>query len=143
MEYLNKKAKFNYRLDGEVEAGISLEGSEAKAIREQGINLSNSFVKIIGNEAFLINADISIPGKKDYNSTRTRKLLLKKEEILSFSLSAKAKSLTIVPVKLYNKGRFYKVKLALGKPRKKFEKKEAIKKRDIEREIDKQLKDNS
>ena len=73
----NKRARFEYELTGEgVEAGISLKGAEAKSIREGRGDLSQSFVKILGNEAFLVNANIPATGIEKYDSTRTRKLLL-------------------------------------------------------------------
>lgn len=139
MQYFNRKARFSYQLLEEIEAGIVLEGSEAKGLREHGVNLDNAFAKISDGEVFLINAIITIPQKKNYVAGRTRKLLLKRGEIVALESKIKAKKLTLVPVKLYNKGRFYKVTLALAKSKREFEKKELIKKRDIEREIAKDL----
>jgi len=140
MIIINKRAKFNYNLYDRVEAGISLLGREAKSVRERRADLSNSFAKIINNEAFLINANIPADPGGNYNSTRTRKLLLHKSEIVSILSKMKAKKLTLVPTKLYTKGRLVKVELALAKTKKEFEKKEAIKKKDIEREIEKELR---
>jgi|SRR3989344_2986961 len=136
MQIINKKAKFNYRLLERIEAGISLIGAEAKALRVSGADLSQSYAKIIGNEVYLINANIPVPGKKDYNPTRTRKLLLHRDEIISLRTKIKAKRLTLVPVRVYNKRRLVKVELAIAKPKRKFEKKESIKKKDVEREIE-------
>src|SRR5688572_15313723 len=135
MRIFNKRAKFEYELTGEkLEAGLSLRGAEAKSIRENRADLSQAHVRIMGNEAFLINANIPVPGMKEYNSTRVRKLLLHKSEILSFLTKAKQKKLQIVPISLYNKGRLIKLALELGKPKRKFEKKEAIKRHDIDRD---------
>ena len=136
----NKKAQFNYNLFERFEAGIALVGSEAKALRTTGADLSNSYVRILGNEAFLINANIPIAGKKDYDATRTRKLLLHKNEIVSIASKMKGKTLTLVPTKMYTRGRLVKLEIALAKTKRKFEKKEALKKKDIEREIEKELK---
>ena len=97
--------------------------------------MSRSFAKILGQELYLVNANIPVIGKKDYNSTRSRKLLAHKSEILALETKAKQQKLTIVPISMYNKGRLVKVELALGKPKRKFEKKESIKRRDIEREL--------
>jgi SsrA-binding protein len=149
MNIINKKAKFNYELLEKYEAGMVLSGSEAKALRIKGADLSNSFAKIINGEMYLVNANISIEGKKDYDPTRSRKLLLHKNEITSIESKIKAKKLTIVPVRMYNKQslrpggqkqRLVKIEIALAKSKREFEKKEAIKKKDIEREIEKQFK---
>lgn len=141
MKLFNRKAKFEYELSGEgVEAGLSLKGAEAKSIREGRGDISQAFVKIIGSEAFLVNANIPVAGLQNYNSTRIRKLLLHKREILSLSTKVKAKKLQIVPVRVYNKGRLIKLYLELGKPKRKFEKKEAIKRREVKREMEKEFK---
>ena len=140
MAIINRKAKFNYQLFEHVEAGVSLLGREAKAIRNQRGDLSNSYAKIINGEAFLINANIPADTNGNYDARRTRKLLLHKSEITSILSKIKAKKLTLVPIKLYTKGRLVKVDLALAKPKRKFEKKEAIKKKDVERELEKELK---
>lgn len=141
MRLFNKKARFEYELMGEgVEAGISLKGAEAKSIREGRGDISQSFVKIIGNEAFLVNANVPATGLANYDSTRTRKLLLHRAEILSLLTKMKQKKLQIVPVRVYNKGRLIKLYLELGKPKRQFEKKEAIKRRDIDRDIEKEFK---
>jgi SsrA-binding protein len=139
----NKKSKFDYQLLGEgVEAGISLKGAEAKSIREGRGDISKSFVKIVGNEAFLVNANIPVSSIANYDSTRTRKLLLHKSEILSLLTKMKQRKLQIVPLKLYNKGRLVKLYLELGKPKREFEKREAIKKKDIDRDIERELKNS-
>ncbi len=141
MRIFNKRAKFEYELTGEkVEAGLSLRGAEAKSIRENRADLSQAHVRIMGNEAFLINANIPVAGTKDNDPTRIRKLLLHKGEILSLLTKAKQKKLQIVPIMMYNKGRLIKLSLELGKPKRKFEKKEAIKRHDIDRDIEKEFK---
>lgn len=140
MQVINKKAKFNFNLFERYEAGIVLTGSEAKSLRLGNINLGNSFAKIIGGEVFLINANIPIEGKKDYSPTQTRKLLLNKEEIIEISSKIKAKKLTLVPVRVYNKRNIFKLELALAKAKRRFEKRKTIKKRDLEREIEKEIK---
>ena len=149
MRIINKKAKFNYNFLERLEVGISLIGAEAKALRIKGADLSSSFAKIIGGEIYLVNANIPVEGKKDYNPTRSRKLLLHKDQIVSIESKIKAKKLTLVPTKIYNKrslrpgghkSRLIKVEIALAKSKRKFEKKEAIKKKDIERELQEALK---
>jgi len=137
MRLFNKRARFEYELTGEgVEAGLSLKGAEAKSIREGRGDLSQSFAKVMGNEIFLVNANIPAQGIMNYDSTRTRKLLLHHQEILSLATKMKQKRLQIVPLRLYNKGRLIKLYLELGKPKKQFEKKEAIKRKDIQRDIE-------
>jgi SsrA-binding protein len=141
MKIFNKKARFEYELSGEgVEAGISLLGIEAKSVREGRADISQAAVRILGNEAFLINANIPANGITKYDSTRMRKLLLHRGEILSLTTKMKAKRLQIVPVRVYNKGRLIKIYLELGRGKRKFEKKEAIKRHDINRDIEKEFK---
>jgi len=141
MKILNKKARFEYELTGEgVEASISLLGAEAKSVREGRADISQSAVRILGDEAYLINANIPAEGVQKYDSTRIRKLLLHRGEILSLTTKIKQKKLQIVPVRVYNKGRLIKLYLELGKAKRKFEKKETLKRRDINRDIEKVLK---
>ena len=137
MRLYNKRARFEYELTGEgVEAGISLKGAEAKSVRENRGDISSAFAKILGNEMFLVNANIPASGIENYDSTRTRKLLLHRAEILALATKMKQKKLQIVPVRLYNKGRLIKLYLELGKPKREFEKKESIKRKDIQRDIE-------
>jgi len=141
MKIFNKKARFEYDLEQDrIEAGISLRGAEAKSIREGRGDLSQSHARIINGEAYLINANIPAPGIQNYDATRIRKLLLHKNQIISLETKMKQQRLQIVPIKLYNKGHLIKLELALGKPKRKFEKKNLIKKRDIEREIAQQVR---
>ena len=141
MKIFNKKARFEYELTGEgVEAGISLLGAEAKSVREGRADISQSAVRILGDEAYLINANIPAEGVQKYDSTRIRKLLLHRGEILSLITKIKQKKLQIVHVRVYNKGRLIKLYLELGKAKRKFEKKETLKRRDINRDIEKVLK---
>lgn len=141
MRIFNKKARFNYEIEAgsRIEAGISLSGGEAKSVREKHADISDSLIRILSGEAYLINANIPVLGVK-LDPTRSRKLLLHKNELLSISTKVKQKKLTILPISLYNKYRLIKLELALGKPKKKFEKKEEIKRRDINREIEKEFK---
>ena len=137
----NKRAGFNYSLEKErVETGVVLSGGEAKAVRTGHLDLSQSHAKVVNGEIFLINANIPIQGATKYDSTRMRKLLLHKREIISISTKMKQQKLTLVPVKMYTKGHLVKCELALGKPKRKFEKKDSIKRKDIQREIERDLK---
>jgi SsrA-binding protein len=141
----NRKARFNYEILEKYEAGIELLGSEVKSVRGGQMSLEGSFVIIRGSEAFLINANVPPyqvkNAPKDYDPLRNRKLLLTQKELTKLSASEKNKSLTIVPLALYSKGRKIKISIALAKGKKKFDKREALKKRDIDREIRREMKD--
>lgn len=142
MKIINKKARYEYNLqEDRVEAGISLRGMEAKSIREGRGDLSQSHIRVLNGEIFLVNANIPIPGAKNYDATRLRKLLLHKEEIISLSTKIKQQKLVIVPTKLYNKGHLIKLEVALGKAKREFEKKDKVKKQDIERDMEKEFSD--
>lgn len=140
MKILNKRARFDYQILETIEAGISLTGGEARAVRTGHINLTGSFVKIINKEAYLVNANIPVPNKRYYEPTASRKLLLHKGQILDLLTKTKQKKLTLVPVSVYTKRRLIKLELALAKSKRVFEKKEAQKKVDIQRDIDLELK---
>jgi SsrA-binding protein len=141
----NRKARFDYEIQEKFEAGIELLGSEVKSVRGGQMSLEGAFVIIRGGEAFLINANIPPYQPKnagaDYDPLRNRKLLLTKKEIAELAGSGKNKSLTIVPISVYNKGRKIKVEIALVKGKKKYDKRESIKKRDTERDIRRTLKE--
>ncbi len=140
MKIINKRAGFNYTIIERIEAGIVLTGGEARAIRMGHINLSNSYAKIINNEVYLVNADVAIAGAKNYDSTQMRKLLLKRSEIVNLEVKIKQKKLTLVPTKVYTKGRLIKAELGLAKSKREFEKRETLKKRDIQRDIEKEAR---
>jgi SsrA-binding protein len=140
MKSLNRSARFNYKILETYEAGIELKGIETKTIKARGVDLSRSFGKIIGGEAYLINASIPLQNASDVSPTRTRKLLLHKKQIITILSKIKAKKLTLIPLKVYTKGRLIKVEVALAKAKRQFEKREAIKRKDIEREIERELR---
>ena len=141
MQVINKKASFEYKLTPEkVEAGIVLKGIEAKSFRDGRVNVSQSHVRIIDGEAYLINANIPAGEIKGYEPTRMRKLLLHKNEILSLVTKMKQKKLQLVPVSMYNSKHRIKLELVLGVPKRKFDKKESIKKHDVQRDIDRELR---
>ena len=139
MRIINKKARFNYKIFEKFEAGMVLSGSEVKAIKKRGLDLSHSYAKIINDEVYLVNANVAVDAALQ-KPTRSRKLLLKKKQIISIKTKIKAKRLTLIPTKVYTRGRLIKAEIALAKAKRKFEKKEAIKKRDIEREIEKEFR---
>ncbi|HEV7424041.1 MAG TPA: SsrA-binding protein SmpB [Candidatus Paceibacterota bacterium] len=141
----NRKARFDYEILEKYESGIELLGTEVKSVRGGRMSLEGAFVIVRGGEAFLINANIPPyqpkNAPKDCDPTRNRKILLTKKEITELSGSEKNKSLTIVPISVYNKNRKIKVEIALVKGKKKFDKRETIKKRDTDREIRRQIKE--
>ena len=141
----NRKARFNYEFLEKYETGIELLGTEVKSVRGGQMSLEGAFVIARGGEAYLINANIPpyqpANAPKDYDPLRNRKLLLTKKEIAELAGSEKNKSLTIVPISVYNKGRKIKVEIALSKGKKKFDKRETLKKRDTDREIRREYKD--
>jgi len=145
MKITNQKAYYNYELLEKFEAGINLLGSEVKAVRLGHVDLTGSFVRIRGSEAYLFNAKI-FPYKyarpEGYDEKRPRKLLLHKKEIVALKSKTEASKLTIVPLSMYNTHTFIKVQLALGKPKKQFDKRASIKKRDQERDLEQALKDS-
>lgn len=135
----NKKAFSNYQILEKFEAGISLLGQEVKSIKLGRVNLSGSFVIIKDEEAFLIGCNIPPYQPKnaptDYNPQRERKLLLKKNEIKYLLGKYKEKRLTLIPLRFYDKKGKIKLEIALVRGKKKVEKKEEIKKREIDREL--------
>ena len=132
----NSKAHFNYFLEGFLECGIELRGSEIKSIRRSGASLHDSYVVVRDGEAYLLNMHIA-PYENgnifNHEPNRTRKLLLHKKEIIKMEQKAAEQSMTIVPTKVYLKKGRLKVEIALGKGKKLFDKRETIKKRDDER----------
>ena len=142
MKIVNKKAFFDYEILERVEAGINLIGAEVKAVRLGHADLTGSFAKIIGSEAYLINAKIfpyQYARPEGYDERRTRKLLLHKKEIIALKGRTEGSNLTIVPLSIYTTKNFIKVELGLGKGKKEYQKKEAKKKKDMERDIEQEI----
>lgn len=141
----NRKAFFNYEILEAFEAGIELKGYEVKAVKSGKASLAGAFATIKDNQIWLTNADISPYQPKntpaDYDPTRPRRLLLKKSEIQYLIGKMTSERLTVVPLKLYNKGGRIKVEIALVRGKRKHEKRETIKKRETQREIRRTLKE--
>jgi len=144
---INKKAKFDYDILDKFEAGLVLTGPEVKSVKAGQINLKGSYITIKHKpktEVFLINAHISKykPAglQPDYEPTRSRKLLLHKKEINKLIGKMKEKGLTIVPLSVYTKHNRIKLEFGIGRGKKKFEKKETIKKRETKRKIERAMK---
>ncbi|MBU4421588.1 SsrA-binding protein SmpB [Candidatus Parcubacteria bacterium] len=140
----NKKTYHDYEILEKYEAGIVLYGFEVKAVRNGNISLKGAYVTFYNNEAYLTGSFIGkykpAGGLSDYEPERGRKLLLKKREILYLKGKSEVKGLTILPLSVYTKGSKVKIEIGIGKGKKQYEKKEKIKKRDIEREVRRTLK---
>ena len=137
MEVVNKKARFDYVLEKEIEAGIELCGTEVKSIRKGSVDLKDTFVNIKNNEAYILNMYIARyeeGNQFNHDERRTRKLLLHKKEILKLKSEIRENGKTIVPVKLYMKNGKVKILIAIAKGKKLYDKREALKKKDLERE---------
>ena len=136
MEIVNRKARFNYFIDKEIEAGIALSGTEIKSIRNGSANFNDSYVIIRNGEAFIINMYIAPYKDGTYfnkEERRNRKLLLHKEEIKKLENKMKEKGYTLVPLKLYIKNNKAKILIGLARGKKLYDKRETIKQRDLER----------
>lgn len=134
---INKKAYREYEVLQKFEAGIKLLGPEVKSVKNGRLNFEGSYVKLIGNELYLVNADIPLykfSRQNDYEPTRSRKLLLNRAEITKLQSTLKQRpGLTIVPLKCYNNRGLLKLKIALSKGRKKHEIKSVEKQRELKR----------
>jgi len=142
---LNKRATFDYQILETFEAGLVLKGHEVKSIKNGHISLQGSYIVIKNNEAFLINATVS-PYQpkntpKDYEPTRTRKLLLHQKEIKYLTGKSQERGLTLVPIKVYDKKGKIKLEFGIGRGKRKVDKRELIKKREVEKEIERKLKE--
>ena len=140
MEIVNRKAKFDYQIISEIEAGIVLTGTEIKSIRNGKANIKDCYGIIKDNEVFLLNMHISQYEQGNifnHDETRTRKLLLHKKEILKLNDAIRLQGYTLVPLKLYFKKNKAKILLGLCKGKKTYDKRETIKQRDIDREMQK------
>ena len=139
----NSKALFDYEILQKFSAGLELLGLEVKSVRAGKISLRGAFVVVRGGEAYLVGAEIPAyqpkNAPKEYDGTRERKLLLEKNEVVELALAEGTKGLTIVPLSVYNKGRFLKIDIAVARGKKKFDKRQAIKKRDTERDLKRSL----
>ncbi len=140
---INKKASFDYELQDKYEAGLVLFGHEVKAVRAGQVSLKGSFISLRTKngqpEFYLVNAQISpyknagdLPG---YNQLRERKLLLKHQEISQLLGKKQAEGLTLIPLKIYTNHSFLKLEFAVAKGKKKYDKRESIKKREVDRRL--------
>jgi SsrA-binding protein len=141
----NKKINLDYEILETFEAGIELLGLEVKSLRAHHGSLLGSHISVRGGESFLIATEIPPYQEKntpkEYDSKRNRRLLLAKAEIEKLSSLESKKGLTIVPISMYNKGDKIKVEIAVVRGKKKYDKRETIKKRDTDRELRREFRD--
>ena len=142
MEILNRKARYDYEISDTYEVGIVLTGNEIKSVRKGSVNLKDSYIIIRNNEAYILNMHITNYDKAVFKEeeTRTRKLLLHKDEILKINDKISIKGFTLVPLRLYFKNGKAKLEIGVAKGKHTYDKKESIKERDIKRDTDKALK---
>ncbi|MFC1872928.1 SsrA-binding protein SmpB [Chloroflexota bacterium] len=142
----NKKAYHNFHIGESIEAGIALTGSEIKSARAGRLSLGDSYIRPDKGELWLFNAHIARNEASSYNNhepTRSRKLLLHRKEINNLISQLSEKGLTLLPTRVYLKGHVAKVEVALAKGKKLYDKREAIAKKDMEREMGRTLKSNN
>ncbi|HAQ3158117.1 TPA: SsrA-binding protein SmpB [Enterococcus faecium] len=142
----NKKARHDYSIIDTMEAGMVLQGTEIKSIRNSRINLKDGFIRVPNGEAFLHNVHIS-PYEQgnifNHDPLRTRKLLLHKKQIVRLENELKNTGITVVPLKVYIRNGYAKVLIGLAKGKKSYDKREDLKRKDIDRQIDRTLKNFS
>ena len=140
----HKKARFDYEVLEEFEAGLELLGTEVKSLRAKHGKLEGAHIIVRGGEVYVVG--MSIPpyqttnADKEYEPERTRKLLVHKKEIVQLSAAEGQKGLTIVPISVYNKGSKLKMRIAIARGRKQYDKRSVLKERDTKRDIQRTLK---
>lgn len=141
---INKRARYDYEILERFEGGLVLAGFEVKSVKTGHISLKGSYVTIKNNEAFLLNANIPayqpLNMPQSYDPTRSRKVLLHKRQISSLVGRIAEKGLTLVPIKVYSKHGLIKLEFGIGKGKKKFDKREDIKKKETKRKIQQALR---
>jgi len=140
---VNKKARHDYEITQTVQAGIVLTGAEVKSLRGKSGSLNGSYVRPLHNELYLIGAQITpyrFADNTDYDPKRTRKLLVKRKEIMQLAEATEQKGWTLVPLSFELVGRNVKLNIGLGRGRQEFEKRDKLKKRALKREIQKEIK---
>ncbi len=134
----NPRAYHDYNIIETYEAGINLLGAEVKSVKGSRMSLEGSFVKIVGSEIYLVNAQIfpyPYARPEGYDSKKTRTLLLKKKEILRLAGLSQQKGLTLIPLRVYTNRNLVKLEFGLCRGKKQYEKRESIKKREVQRNI--------
>lgn len=139
----NRKARHDYNILDTYEAGISLTGTEIKSVRASKINIRDGFVQARNGELWLENVNIAIydqGNQFNHDPLRNRKLLLHKKEIRRIASTIQEKGITVIPLKVYLKNGFAKVLIGVAQGKRQYDKRETIKRRDQEREIQRVMK---
>lgn len=143
MKIINKKAYHEYSITDRFEAGVKLSGAEVKSLKTGHASLDGAFVRVMGSEAYLVNAQIFpyvYARVEGYDPKRTRKLLLHKKETISLKSKLEGSNLTLVPLFWYNKGPLVKLEIGLARGKKQYEKREAKKLEDQKRELEREFR---
>lgn len=138
MKIINKKARFDYEILESLEVGIALLGMEVKSVKGGRVNISDAFVKVIGEELWLVNADITkyeYASDDHYDSKRTRKLLIQRNQLDRLESKMRQGNLTLIPLSIYTVRGYVKVEVGLAKGKKYHEKRKAEKERDMDRDL--------
>jgi len=138
MKIINKKARFDYEILESLEVGIALRGMEVKSVKGGRVNISDAFVKVIGEELWLVNADITkyqYATDEHYDSKRTRKLLINRNQLDRLESKMRQGNLTLIPLSIYTVRGYVKVEVGLAKGKKYHEKRKAEKERDMDRDL--------
>ncbi len=136
MEIVNRKAKFDYFIESEIEAGIELKGTEIKSLRKGSADLKDSYIRIKNNEAFIINMYIAKYDEGNifnHDERREIKLLLHKKEILKLKSIMEQDGYTLIPIRAYLKGSVIKISVGICRGKKNYDKRESIKEKDLKR----------
>ena len=136
MEIINRKGKFDYFIESEIEAGIVLSGTEIKSLRKGSADLKDTYIRIKNNEAYIINMYIAKYEEGNifnHDERRERKLLLHKKEIRKLKELTKIEGYTLIPIRCYIKGEYAKISVGICKGKKNYDKREAIKEKDLKR----------
>lgn len=139
MKIVHKRATFDYEILDRYEVGIVLTGAEVKSVRAGHASLEGSFVRLIGNEAYLVNAQIfpyRFARPEGFDPKRTRKLLLHRRELTSLQSKIGSARLTLIPLSWYTKGPLIKLEVALARGKKQYEKREKLRRQDQRRELE-------
>jgi SsrA-binding protein len=143
MKIFNKKATFEYEILERLEAGVTLTGAEVKSIKGGHAQLTGAFVRIIGSEAYLVNAQIFpyiYARPEGYDPKRTRKLLFHKSEIIRLKSKIEGTNLTLIPLSWYTKGPLVKLEVGLARGKKQYEKREAKRREDLKIELEREYR---
>ena len=143
MNIANRRVLHDFTILETLEAGINLTGPEVKSVKGGRVSLEGSFVKIVSSEIYLVNAQIfpyPYARPEGYDPKRSRKLLLHKKEIISLKTKMASSSLTLVPLACYNSHGLIKLKIGLAKGKREYEKREKIKRKDMERDVERELR---